>query len=132
MITKSLDQLTAADLASLVTNAVEEGRKLDYKRELPGSSDADKRELCADVSSFANTSGGYLLFGVDEDQGVPIGLLGLTELNIDETRQIIENLVRDCVKPRLPGLSIGACNVPQKLDRWLSETLRQPAPVQRG
>jgi hypothetical protein len=30
------------------------------------------------------------------------------------------------------GVVASACTVPQKLDRWLSETLRQPSLIQRG
>lgn len=58
------------------SNAVSEGRTIDYKRELPGNSDGDKKEFLADVSSFANTSGGDLILGVDENAGVPIQITG--------------------------------------------------------
>ena len=43
-----------------------ESRYLDYKERLPGDSDEDKRELLADVTAFANTAGGDLLYGVRE------------------------------------------------------------------
>lgn len=70
MINKPIADLDAADLVALVAEQAEEGRHLEFKRDLPSSSDKNKMELCADVSSFANTGGGYLLFGVDENRGV--------------------------------------------------------------
>jgi hypothetical protein len=48
----------------LRTNGVAEGRQLDYKEQLPISSDDDKREFLGDVTSFANTAGGDLIYGV--------------------------------------------------------------------
>jgi len=74
MILKPLDQITEADLNDLVTNAVSEQKTLDYKQQLPDPNDAGKRELLADVSSFANTAGGDLIFGMTESAGVPSGM----------------------------------------------------------
>ncbi len=107
MIAKALDQLTAADLDALVANSIEEGRELEFKRDLPGSADADKRELCADVSSFANTSGGYLLFGVEETAGVATAVPGLT-IDADATILRLEQILTAGVDPPIPGLACRA------------------------
>ena len=48
---------------TLVTNGVPETVTLEYKRDLPGSADADKREFLADVSA----AGAY---GRDDNEGV--------------------------------------------------------------
>ena len=40
---RSLDTITEADLQDLVSNGVPEGRDLDYKQELPGKSNDEKR-----------------------------------------------------------------------------------------
>ena len=55
MISKTISEITKDDLAALVSGRVAEGRTIDYKRELPGNSDGDKKEFLADASSFANT-----------------------------------------------------------------------------
>lgn len=55
MISKNLSEVVEDDLRSLISNGVNEGRMIEYKRELPGNSDGDKKESLADVSSFANT-----------------------------------------------------------------------------
>jgi predicted HTH transcriptional regulator len=66
MINKSFDQIEKSDITGLITNEVRENRMLDYKEKLPGSSDSEKTEFLADVSSFANAAGGYILYGIRE------------------------------------------------------------------
>lgn len=61
---KALNAITEEDLQALIINGVAEGRTIDYRSDLPGNSDGDKKELLADVSSFANTGGGDLVFGM--------------------------------------------------------------------
>jgi hypothetical protein len=41
MIPRRLNDIAEADLAALITKGVAEGRTIDYKRTLPGSSDAE-------------------------------------------------------------------------------------------
>jgi hypothetical protein len=55
------DSLAESDLAELMTGQVPEGLRIDYKRDLYGGSDADKRELLKDTSAFANAFGGHLI-----------------------------------------------------------------------
>src|SRR5215471_17078845 len=66
---KLITSIREADLLSLIDTKENEGKEIDYKRLLPGKSDADRREFLYDVSSFANTSGGYLIFGIEERGG---------------------------------------------------------------
>jgi hypothetical protein len=105
VIRKPIDRLTASDLAALVTERVEEGRQLEFKRELPGSKDEDKIELCADVSSFANTGGGYLLFGIDETDGAASGVRGLPGVDVDAAILRIEQILAAGIDPPVPGIA---------------------------
>lgn len=66
MILRAVNDITENDLLALISDGVAEGRSIDYKRELPGNSDGDKKEFLADASSFANTEGGDLVFGMLE------------------------------------------------------------------
>jgi len=74
---KPINDITEADLNDLVANAVAEQKTLDYKQQLPDPNDASERELLADVSSFANTAGGDLIFGMIESAGVPTEIPGV-------------------------------------------------------
>ncbi len=102
---KPLDQLTEADFQELITNKVPESKTLDYKVDLKFG-DRDKREFLADVSSFANTAGGYLLIGIKEEGGIPTALPGIELENPDAEKLKLISLIRDCTEPRIPGITI--------------------------
>src|SRR5580765_7658261 len=74
---KPLSAVSAQDLQELIANQVMEKRTLEYKRDIPGPTHTDRREFLRDVSSFANTSGGHIVFGMREDEGRPAELVGL-------------------------------------------------------
>jgi Putative DNA-binding domain len=99
-----LEHLSEDDLLTLVDDKVPEGRDIDYKIALPGNSDSEKKEFLYDVSSFANSSGGHLIFGVDEKAGVAINVPGIQCLDPDKAILRLEQLVRDGIKPPIPGL----------------------------
>ena len=108
MIPKSVEQIKEKDLQELIDNSVPEGKTIEYKQALPGNSDLDKKEFLADVSSFANTSGGDLLFGVIEDRekGIPKTLEGVITENADQEIARLDGIIRDGIEPRLPKFSV--------------------------
>ncbi|HLM99178.1 MAG TPA: ATP-binding protein [Bryobacteraceae bacterium] len=101
MIPKPIDQITEADLSDLVSASVAERKTLDYKQQLPDTNDAGKRELLADVSSFANTAGGDLVFGMTESAGVPTAIPGVQIGNTDQEILRFDNIIRDGLSPRI-------------------------------
>ena len=60
------DSLSQSDLEELTEAQVPEGLRLEYKRELYGNSDSDKREFLKDVTALANSHGGHLILGIEE------------------------------------------------------------------
>ncbi len=72
----AFDSISESDIDQLVSDGIREGLLIEYKRDMYGNADADKREFLKDLSSFANSSGGHLLIGVDEAQGVPVAKAG--------------------------------------------------------
>ena len=115
MIEKRLDDITEDDLQALISNKVREGRTLDYKRELPGNSDGAKKEFLADASSFANTAGGHLVFGVDEDQGLPTEICGLQSADIDQEVRRLDSILASGLSPRIRYAARGiTCTSGQK------------------
>lgn len=109
---KNLETLTEADIQTLVLNAVREGRRIEYKLTLPGNTDEDKREFLADVSSFANASGGDLLYGVTEEGGLPTSVPGVHLGDVNAVVLRLESIIRDGIEPRLPNIR----TYPVKLD----------------
>jgi hypothetical protein len=65
---RSLDAVTAADVRGLVSVQAHEDFDLDFKVAHYGRSEAEKRALAVDVAAMANTAGGVILIGVDEDE----------------------------------------------------------------
>jgi predicted HTH transcriptional regulator len=62
-----LEQAKHPQLMTLVSNQVAEAFDLDFKSELYGSSDRDKRDAATDIAALANTAGGLLILGIEED-----------------------------------------------------------------
>lgn len=114
MVPRPPASITKEDIDALVTNEVAEGRTLDYKEGLPGNSDGEKYEFLADVSSFANSSGGDILYGIREkrDQGKPTGIPeaaeGLSVTSVDSEVLRLDNIIRDGIAPRISNVKI-AC-----------------------
>jgi hypothetical protein len=115
-----LAQVTAALLEELRVNAVAESRMLDYKETLPGESDKDKKDLLADVTAFANTAGGDLIYGVKERRkdgkatGEPAEVVGLPGVVLDQEQLRLDATLRTGMDPRIPGLMLHA--VPRGAD----------------
>lgn len=101
MINKQIALIELDDFEQLKNNAVAEGKTLEYKRSLPSNADGDKKEFLADISSFANASGGDLVFGIEEEKGVPLKISGVDVENVDEEIRKYENIIRDGIEPRI-------------------------------
>ena len=101
-----LSSISEKGLQALVENKVAEAKSIEYKETLPGNSDGDKREFLADVTSFANASGGDIIFGIREEEGVPVEVCGLKQLNTDREIARLENIMRDGISPRIVGKEI--------------------------
>jgi predicted HTH transcriptional regulator len=108
---KQFSELEETDLQSLIEDQVAEGKYIEYKKSLPGNSDRDKKEFLADVSSFSNSAGGYIFYGICESNGLPVELVGIHGIDPDAEILRFENLLRDAIAPRLTGLSIRAIQI---------------------
>ena len=132
---KPIGSLTADDVTSLITNKVPEGRSLEYKEELPGGSSSQKKEFFADISSLANTVGGWILYGVAEERdeegrptGVPRECVGLKD---NSERQVLrcDSMARDGIEPRIPGFRCRAIPLSDSafvLACWVPKSLQAP------
>ena len=101
MIDKPIEEIEFSDLEKLLENSVAESRTIEYKRELPGEKDSDKKEFLADVSAFANTLGGDLLYGISEKSGVPVAIDGVKIADVDEEKLKYENMIASGIEPKI-------------------------------
>ena len=97
---KRPSQVAKEDLEALI-GVESESKYIEYKRSLPGKTDVAKREFLYDASSFANTEGGYLVFGIEEADGRATRLTGLPEIDPDREILRLEQMLRGGVRPPL-------------------------------
>lgn len=102
---KALRDLTEADIQAFV-GEVERGKAFDYKQELHLKTDSQKKEFLYDVTSFANSAGGYLIYGVAEEGGVATAIVGLDLPKPGDVVDQITNIITDGVGPRIPGVDV--------------------------
>jgi hypothetical protein len=105
MLFKDIEEIEVLDIQELIGNE-REAKSLDFKRIIKIDSDAEKEEFLADISSLANSVGGYIIYGVEENGGLATNLCGFETDNIDSLILKAENLFRDCVKPRVNNIGI--------------------------
>ncbi len=96
MIPADLAALNEGVLSSLIANGVPESLTIEYKQALPEENDEGRREFVADVSQFANSNGGDLVYGIAEQRdstgkptGVPESIVGVKGVD-DALRDITE------------------------------------------
>jgi hypothetical protein len=109
---KPFEQLCADDIQALIP-AVTEGRRIDYKRELPDDREKSIRSLLNDVSALANSAGGYLVYGVEEEQdedgkntGVPSRVCGVGNLAFDQVQLAWEQRIKQNIEPTIIGYRV--------------------------
>ena len=96
---------TAKDLDAVMDAKVKESRFIEYKRELASTKDSDVKDLLADVSAFANSSGGTILYGIDEDQGEPVACTGIGSIDTQKTIERLNNIIGNSLDPPLRGFN---------------------------
>lgn len=107
MIQKPFDAITKADIDSLISNQQAESTTLEYKQQLPGSQEKDKKEFLADVSALANARGGDIVYGIKcgatdgRSKGCPTEVLPLIEDDPDNVKLRLEQIIRDGIDPRV-------------------------------
>ncbi len=89
---KEFGEWTEEDMFAIIHNeAYKENEFIDYKENFAPLECLDKMqkkkkqdEFRHDICSFANSNGGFLLFGIKEEAGVPVNISGISIDNIDK------------------------------------------------
>lgn len=97
-------------IVEFITLGIEENLNLDYKAaEGLGKSDGKKAEISKDVSAFANSAGGIIIYGIDEfndptKKHLPekINPVNRTEF----TKEWLEQIINSNISPKISGLII--------------------------
>lgn len=108
MLPLRFDDITAEDILALIEAKNPERKTLEYKAKLNINAGDEKAEFLADISSFANASGGDILFGISDERdvegkatGIPGEIVGLSIGNPDAELGRISQIVESGLQPRL-------------------------------
>ena len=101
MLKENIKDIKISDIEQLISQSVVENKTIEYKQNLPENSDTDKKEFLADVSAFANTNGGYLIYGVSESSGKPTDILPIKSTDQDAEIRRLESILQSGIEPRI-------------------------------
>lgn len=98
------DNYTLEDIEGLIKNEVEESLYLDYKEARAlAKTDKARLDITKDVSSFANSDGGIIVYGVSEQGAKP---KEVTPIDGSEfAKEWLENIIQQ-IQPRIDGIKI--------------------------
>ena len=113
MPSKPLSEWDEAYLHQLISSKAEESLTLEFKGASAlkpiGTKDMEKVkvEMGKDVSAFANSAGGTIIYGMDEEPKEPHSAKGLSPINPAETsKEWMEHVIHSRIQPRIQGLLI--------------------------
>ena len=101
MFDSDLTKITENNLISFFDRKTPEDKTLEYKRDIKIDTGDDKKEFLGDISAFANSSGGTIIYGIYAKDGVPEKMDGISVSNPDSFLLQVENIIRDSIKPRI-------------------------------
>ena len=136
MIPRPISEVSAEDLQRLVDNGVREGVELEYKQKQPEKR-GERKNFLKEITSFANTSGGDLVIGIEErDQtGEPKSAVGVDVGDVDKEVGRLDSIIRDGVDPRIPSVEIRGVELPSGKTAFVTrvrQSLRRPHQVVLG
>lgn len=103
---------------SFIENKIEENLNLDYKAS--GSlqrNDKKTNEISKDVSAFANSDGGIIIYGIKEDQINRHLPESIDPINRNEiSKEWLEQIIQSKVRPRINGIIIHSVSVDEQTD----------------
>jgi hypothetical protein len=115
MYYNDFSKITDADILGLMNNNVIEQKTLEYKRQLPDkSNENEKIKILQCISSFANSEGGLIIFGMKENENGEASELINIETQTDEDFQRFQNMIKDRIVPRITPPELKALIVNEK------------------
>lgn len=102
---------TEAEVVEFLKTGPQETLRLDFKAaDSLGKSDGKKNEISKDISAFANSAGGVIIYGIDEPS---VGIFdlrsGITDDNFN--REWLDQVITSRISPRLETYRIDKINL---------------------
>lgn len=105
---KSAIEWEEEDLLEVIRIGADENSSRDWKQaEALGKGESKKDEISKDVSSFANSDGGFIVYGIKQDKSPPCKAIDLTPIDPKEfPAEWLEDVIASRIKPPIQGLKI--------------------------
>jgi Putative DNA-binding domain len=120
MLPVQFEDIRPDDILKLVEDKISERRTLEYKEKLSIGNTDEKAEFLSDISSFANASGGDIIFGVSDERdqrgnatGIPSKVVDLKIANPASECGRIEQLIESGIQPRIPVVHVQSFDIPE-------------------
>lgn len=100
-----LEKYTKEDIQYLIDFGVEESAHLDYKASgALAKTDSKKKEISKDISAFANSDGGIIIYGVEEHGHKAVGFSYIDGNEI--TKEWLEQVINSTINQKIDGIEI--------------------------
>lgn len=99
-----LDQIDAALINDICQGQWPESQTLEFKREWYSSSEKDRDEMLKDICAMANTDGGILLYGIEQQNGKAFSTSPIRGVNASDLVAQLGKRLAALVKPSAPRL----------------------------
>lgn len=102
MFAQPLKSLEERHIIALCSGQTQESNKIEFKRELNLSDRSEKAEAAKDASAMANSDGGRIFYGIEEQKlsdGTTVAS-AIRPLTDGALRERLENVLVDCIHPR--------------------------------
>ncbi|MBS1928205.1 MAG: ATP-binding protein [Bacteroidetes bacterium] len=99
---KNITEIVEQDLAQLIDRQISEGWYIEYKKEIPTTSlgKLDSLKISKSVSSFANTKGGWIFWGITTDnRNNPISIDGISISEYKNIEDQISQTINSNISP---------------------------------
>lgn len=103
-------------LQSLINNEIEESIHIEFKRaEALSKRDAYKKEISKDVSAFANSDGGIIVYGIEEIEHKATKF-SFVDGNVF-TKEWLEQIINSTIKRAIPDIKIFPIRVESQIEK---------------
>ena len=93
-------------LQNLIENQVQESIDLEYKNSLAlNKKDRCKDEISKDVSAFANSAGGVIIYGIEEQKHVPVKIDDGVDPN-EISKEWLEQVISSRIQRKIDNIRI--------------------------
>lgn len=101
----NLDDFTEQTIKDIIDNSLEESINIEFKSALALSKETSvKKEISKDVSAFANSDGGIIFYGINENNHVASSVSFIDGRIF--TKEWLENIIISSIQPKIADMII--------------------------